>query len=381
MQNRRKFLITSLKTAAIVPFLSFPLISCSNQINKKLNILILGGTSFLGPHQIAYALSRGHNISIFTRGKTKPTVHSELFNQVEQLIGDRENDLEALKNRKWDAVIDNSGRNVKWTQDTAELLKDHVDLYLYTSSTGVYYPYLGDNISENTTVLLEEPKKFENEDEKLEYWYGVMKSNSENAVKQNFGNDRSIIVRPTYMIGPADKTDRFIYWPIRLSKGGETLVPGNANDPVQFIDVRDVAEWMIRLIEEKNTNTFNAVGPKNKMGITAFVNEAQKTFQTETSIVQVDDYDFLKKEHIYYIVPWIMPEGKNYGSARATNKKALENGLTYRPIQTSISDIYNWWYSDAVSEEHRLKYETTPKGILAREKEIISTWKQYKSNP
>ena len=113
MLNRRSFLISSAKAGAIIPFLGLPFSSCNPFNSKKLNILILGGTSFLGPHQIAYALGRGHNISIFTRGKTKPTIHKELFEQVEHLVGDRVDNLEALKNRKWDAVIDNSGRQEK----------------------------------------------------------------------------------------------------------------------------------------------------------------------------------------------------------------------------------------------------------------------------
>jgi 2'-hydroxyisoflavone reductase len=206
--------------------------------------------SFLGPHQIAYALKRGHSISTFTRGKTLPSVHQELFANVEQLIGDREDDLSALENGQWDVVIDNSGRKTEWTQKSAQLLKDKAKFYLYTSSTGVYYPYLKDNIDEESKVLLQEPTELKESEDELDYWYGVMKATSEQATIKAFGVERSIIVRPTYMMGPADKTDRFIYWPIRLPKGGEILVPGKTADPVEYIDVRDVAEWMIRLAEE-----------------------------------------------------------------------------------------------------------------------------------
>src|SRR5210317_170969 len=120
---------------------------------QKLKILILGGTSFLGPHQIAYALKRGHEISTFTRGKTIPKIHPELFSKVEQLIGDREDNLEALKNRQWDVVIDNSGRKTKWTEDTAQLLVNQVEYYMYTSSISVYYPYFGGDFSENRSLV------------------------------------------------------------------------------------------------------------------------------------------------------------------------------------------------------------------------------------
>jgi len=116
--------------------------------------LILGGTTFLGPHQVAYALKRGHKVSIFTRGKTKPSVQKDIFSNVEQLIGDRENNLEALRGRKWDLVIDNSGNKMKWVKDAVEFLKDNAGLYMYTSSTGVYYPYLGKDIRENTKPVL-----------------------------------------------------------------------------------------------------------------------------------------------------------------------------------------------------------------------------------
>ena len=380
--SRRTFVKNGLILGAGLPLSTSVLASCLTgnkekevpeaSDNKALKILILGGTSFLGPHQIAYAISRGHRISTFTRGKTKPTIHTELFEQVEQLTGDRENDLRALETGAWDLVIDNSGRNEEWTRKTAELLKDRVSLYMYTSSTGVYYPYTGDNINEDTEVLLEEPQGIQDEDEKIEYWYGVMKSKSELETLKAFGKDRSIIVRPTYMVGPADKTDRFIYWPVRLAKGGEIMVPGKTEDPVQYIDVRDVAEWMIRLAEEKITGTFNAVGPENSQTMLEFVTEAKKTFDTQSTFVQVDDYEFLKANNVPYLVPWIMPEGKNYGTARINNEKAVKNGLTFRPLKKTIRDIYDWWLS--LPEERRLAYEEKPDSVMVRERDILDKW-------
>ena len=386
--TRRKFIKKTGLVSLGISLLGSQIISCGSKTEekntkedktaKKLKILILGGTSFLGPHQIAYAINRGHSIATFTRGKTVPTIYSELFKNVEQLIGDRENDLKALKNKKWDVVIDNSGHKVEWTKKTAELLKDNVGTYVYISSTGVYYPYLSDNINEETKLLLKEPDVFENEDEKLEYWYGVMKANSELEAIKAFGKNRSLIVRPTYMMGPADRTDRFTYWPIRLSKGGEVLVPGKSDDPVQYIDVRDVAEWTIRLIEEEQMGAYNAVGPKNKQTMTAFVNEAKTAFDVESTLVNVDDYEFLKENEIPYLVPWIMPEGKNYGSSRVTNEKALKAGLTFRPLKTSVKDIYEWWNSDALTDERRNKLEADPKSLLLREQSVLEKWKKLK---
>lgn len=377
--SRRTFLEKGLKAGLTLPLLALGLHSCHLKSeekgnSKKLNILILGGTSFLGPHQIAYAISRGHSISTFTRGKTKPTIHKEIFKNVEQLIGDRNDDLSALKNRKWDAVIDNSGHNAEWTKKSAALLRDNCDLYLYTSSTGVFYPYINSDFKEESAVSLMVPEKT-TDYEKMEYDYGVMKAKSELETFKYFGRGRAIIVRPTYMIGPGDRTDRFIHWPIKLSKGGETLVPGKAEDMVQYIDVRDTAEWMIRLIEESKPGVYNAVGPKEAQNIYSFVEEAKDAFDVETSFVKIDDYEFLKAEDIHHIVPWIMPEGKNEGSAKINNQKAKENGLSFRPLVESVKDIYDWWYSDAISQERRDKVALDPKSILIREQAIIAKWK------
>lgn len=374
-KSRRDFIKKSLVAGIAIPILGSNLLACDSKEKSKLKILILGGTSFLGPHQIAYALKRGHSVSIFTRGKTKSTIHKELFDKVEHLIGDRNDNLKALEKGEWDVVIDNSGRNVKWTTDTAELLKDRAKLYMYTSSTGVYYPYVGENITEETKTLTKEPEILENEDEKLEYWYGVMKTNSENAAIKAFGIDRTIIARPTYMFGSGDKTNRFIHWPVRLAKGGEVLVPGKAGDLVQYADVRDVAEFMIRLAENNTIGKFNIAGPTEQQTMLAFANEAKGAFNINTTIVSIDDYDFLHKNGIDYLVPWIPPVGKNYGSSKTANKKAIAAGLTFRNLKTSVKEMHDWWYSDAMNQEQRDKFEKAPKGVLMKEQEILKKWK------
>ncbi|EDP69474.1 hypothetical protein FBALC1_05263 [Flavobacteriales bacterium ALC-1] len=388
LNSRRTFIKKGALASIAIPLLGSNLISCKSETqkepneakteSKKLSILILGGTSFLGPHQVAYAISRGHKVSTFTRGKTKPTVHAEIFDQVEQLIGDRENNLKALENRKWDVVIDNSGRKVEWTKATANLLKDNVGMYMYTSSTGVYYPYLTDNISEETKLVLSMPEGL-TEDEQYEQEYGVMKGNSELEAIKAFGKERTIVVRPTYMIGPADKTDRFIHWPIRLAKGGEILVPSKKEDPVQYVDVRDIAEWFIRLAENQQHGTYNGVGPKDAQTMQEFVKQAAQSFDVKSSFVMVDDYDFLIKNKVYYSVPWIMPHEKNYGSARISNSKSIAAGLTFRPLKETVNDTYNWWISDAITEERRQKFEANPNTLLAKEKDILESWKTLKS--
>ena len=387
IKNRREFLKYSLNAGLCLPLISSGLYSLSSQSSnfiksvptKKLKILILGGTSFLGPHQVAYALNRGHSVSTFTRGKTLPSVHAGLFSQVEQLIGDRKDNLTALHNRKWDVVIDNSGRDVQWTRDTAELLKDNCGIYIYTSSTGVYYPYFTENYTESDKVLMKLDIDVE-EEIKFIYDYGIMKANSEIEAIKHFGKDRTIVVRPTYMIGPADKSNRFIHWPIRLSRDGEVLIPGKSTDRVQYIDVRDVAEWMIRLAENKQAGTYNAVGPSESQTMQAFIDQAQNAFDVNSTFIKIDDYDFLMANDIYYIVPWIIGLEDNVGSAKVSNKKAKENGLTFRPIVESVKDTYDWWYSEALDQSFRDKVEKDPNSILNREKDIIKKWRSYKSS-
>lgn len=381
-QSRRKFIETSIKIGAALPLAGTVLFSCETETEpdkqveqavKPLKILILGGTSFLGPHQIAYALKRGHSISTFTRGKTKPTIHADLFEQVEQLTGDRENNLEALKGRKWDVVIDNSCHKVEWAEKTATLLRGNVGLYLFTSSTGVYYPYLQEGMHENMKLLMEEPENIEDEEMKMEYWYGVTKTNSEIRTKQIFGEGRTIVVRPTYMIGPADKTNRFIHWIIRLNKDGDVLVPGKPTDNVQFIDVRDVAKFMIHLIENKTIGTFNAVGPAQPMTMPEFVEKAHRIYDTKVNFIQVDDYDFLMENNIAHAVPWIIPTDNNFGSALVSNKLGIEKGLTFTEFEQTIQDIYDWWYVEKDPAEKEA-YENDPENLLNREAAILKLW-------
>ena len=374
--SRRKFIKKSILLSASIPIISSGLLSCNTNKDKPLSILILGGTSFLGPHQIKYALARGHKVSIFTRGKTKPNVNVAVFNKVEHLIGDREHNLSALENRKWDVVIDNSGRNVEWTKKTAQLLKDNCQLYVYTSSTGVYFPYKTADIKESQKILHKMPDNIDDDFLKMEYGYGVMKANSEQETIKAFGKERSIIIRPTYMFGPGDKTDRFMHWPVRLAKGGEILVPGKTEDPVQYIDVRDVAEFMIRLAEQKAAGIYNAVGPSNKETMLNFVTKTQNTFDVESTLIQIDDYEFLKEHKVYYLVPWIPIDELSYGSARVSNAFSIKNGLTFRETKTSIKETHNWWYSDNLTDERRAKFEQKENSVLMKEKEIIAAWKK-----
>lgn len=375
-KNRREFLgmglalglLPMVKASPVKGLFSFP------TSDKKLKILILGGTSFLGPHQIAYALSRGHEVSTFTRGKTIPSVHQALFSKVEQLVGDREDNLEALKNRTWDVVIDNSGRKTKWTEDTANLLKDKVGLYMYTSSISVYYPYFGNDFSEERPVVLKVPKDAEG-DEKYTYEYGVMKANSELAVIDHFGKDRSILVRPTLIVGPGDRTDRFPYWLSRIEKGGDIIIPGSRDEVVQYIDVRDLAEWMIRLLENKSAGTYNGSGPGFKMTTDAFVHGIHACYNSPVNYVQIDNLDFLKDNGIIGIQPWVIQLPEYAGMSRSENSKAIAADLKFRSLAETVMATKAWWYSDAVTQERRDGILNGKNSFMNREKEILAKWK------
>ncbi|MBA2243095.1 MAG: hypothetical protein H0W04_09460 [Chthoniobacterales bacterium] len=218
-----------------------------------MNILILGGTGFTGPFQVRYALERRHKVTIFNRGKSHP---GELPEGVEQLLGDRNGQLDALQGRKWDAVIDNPTSVPVWVRDAAEVLKGNVDRYVFISTISVY----ADNTKPNdeTGALA----KYEGADAMKETrdsliaskfpLYGPLKALSEQEAEKWFPK-KTLIIRPGLIVGPGDQTDRFTYWPVRVDRGGEVLAPGEAKDPVQFIDARDLAEWTIRTVENGET--------------------------------------------------------------------------------------------------------------------------------
>jgi 2'-hydroxyisoflavone reductase len=286
--------------------------------SRSLKILILGGTNFTGPHHVRYALERGHSVTIFTRGRRRPGLFQDAFQHVEHLIGDRENDLEALRGRSWDAVIDASGMNEAWTRDSAQLLRDAAGTYLYISSTGVFYPYLTTEIEEDTELVLED----ESEGENIASRYGVMKALSEIEARRAFG-ERTCVVRPGYIVGPLDGTHRGTYWPDRLTRGGEILVPGKKSDLVQQIDVRDLTEWIIHLIENEVHGVFNATGPASPMTMQEFVYGMRAATSSEVTWTWIEDYDFLIEHEIYAAIPWVLREG---GRAHVPACSAHRNG-------------------------------------------------------
>ena len=364
--SRREFLGTTTAAAGALS-LGFhrELLAAERPVDRaaqSLNILILGGTTYLGPYQIKYALERGHKISIFNRGKTVPTLFPEVFDQVEKLRGDRENDLESLKGREWDAVIDNSATNPEWVSGTAQLLKDSVGHYMYTSSTGAFYPYLTNNIDESTEVVLEHAP-----DENGAARYGVNKAQSEAEVRKAFP-DRDIIVRPHYIIGPGDPNDRLTYWVARIAVGGETLMPGDPDTQVQLIDVRDLTEWMIRMVEAETIGTYIATGPASRLATAELAYGIRSVVSNEISFTWVET-DFLMEHGIPFMVPWVAPVDDLLGMNTINPGKAIKAGLTYRPLAVTAKDNLDWWNAQPAERRERM-------GELPREKEIevLAAW-------
>ena len=240
--TRRKFItVSALASGAMGTGLLRPssLFATEKQPTKPLQILILGGTGFSGPFQVKYALARGHRVTVFNRGKTRP---GELPEGVEQLLGDRNGQLDALKNRKWDVVIDNPTSVPVWVRDAAQVLKGNVERYVFISTISVYADTR--QPSDETSALA----KYEGADAmkesrdtiiKSEFkLYGPLKALAEAEAEKWFPK-KTLIIRPGLIVGPGDQTDRFTYWPVRIDRGGEVLAPGAPSDPVQFIDARD----------------------------------------------------------------------------------------------------------------------------------------------
>ena len=334
------------------------------QRQAPMDLLVLGGTGFIGPHLVRHAVARGHRVTIFTRGRRD----AELPDSVIRLTGDRNGDLKSLEGKKWDAVIDDSATNPAWVAASTALLKPNVGRYLFTSSTGVFYPYLSRGLDENGPIKLvaDDPKDGS-------ATFGVAKTLCEQEVMKAFGN-RGIVVRPTYIVGPGDTSDRFPYWPQRLARGGEVLAPGKRNDPVQFVDVRNLAEFMVTLHEDARNGPYNVVGPASEMMAPEFYERARTAIGSKAQLVFVDDYDFLAEHKIEEAIPWAMLKGNDDGMMSIRHEKAIAAGLKYRPLETTVRDTLAWW---PTIPEARLK---TPRFTIKPEQEAaaLAAWKARK---
>jgi nucleoside-diphosphate-sugar epimerase len=335
---------------------------------RPMKILILGGTGFIGPHQVEAALGRGHDVTIFNRGKTAP----ELFPQLEQLLGDRDNNLEALQGRKWDAVIDNSGFVPRWVKQSAELLRGNVGQYLYMSSISVYADNSVIGQTEESSVLtLKDPKT---EDASAGN-YGGMKALSEEFVRESFPK-ASTLIRSGLIVGAGDPTDRFTYWPVRVFEGGEVLAPGTPGDPIQFIDVRDLALWTIEAIEHNHYGTYNLTGPYHQLTIGEFLKVVHETTHSDAEFTWVSS-EFLEKEKVspWTDMPlWIPPASGMRGFVTIDVSKAINSGLKFRPLAVTVQDSLAWHRT--MTDQGELKAGISRQ----REKEVLQKWKARKAS-
>jgi 2'-hydroxyisoflavone reductase len=296
-------------------------------------LLVLGGTKFLGRHVVDAALGEGHDVSIFTRGQTNPELHPE----VEHLLGDRDGDLAALANRSWDGVVDTSGYVPRIVRQSVELLQDAVSRYAFVSSISVYDDFSAPIDESSPVAQLDDP-----ETEEIMEHYGALKAACERVVEETYG-DRSARVRAGLIVGPYDPTDRFTYWPRRIAAGGDVLGPGNPKAPVQFVDARDLARWLVTLALEGPGGTFNATGPAEPLTFAEFLERTRAALGSDANVVWVEEQHVVDAG----VQPWTelplwLPGADHAGMARADISRALAAGLRFRPVEETAADTLAW---------------------------------------
>lgn len=340
-------------------------------------ILFLGGTGFIGPHIIHAALARGHQVAMMNRGRREPSQNAGDFAKVEAIRGDRSlpDAYANLAGKKWDVVID-TATNIAWTREAVAALKGSASRFVYVSSTGVFWPYRTVNIPEDGPVPMtdtppQEPPSF-----------GVIKARSEQEVRTAMPG-RELIIRPTYIVGPGDTSDRFTYWPVRVERGGEIPVPGRKKDFVQYVDVRDLAEFMVLQMERGTSGTFNVAGPASKQTLEQFVEGLRPLAKTPLTYIWIEDYEWLKSYPwrindgktigLTESIPWVMSDADELGHTQIDNSKAIAAGLTLRPLLTTARDTIAWRASPDVPETLR----KLPRYVLTAEQEqaLLAAWK------
>ncbi|HSB35327.1 MAG TPA: SDR family oxidoreductase [Thermoanaerobaculia bacterium] len=329
----------------------------------KKKLLILGGTRFLGPALVGAARKSGWTLTLFNRGKSNPG----LFPDLEQIHGDRNESTKPLEGRKWDAVVDTSGYFPRQIRTAMESLKGNVGQYVFISSISVYADTSKpcDETSPVATTPDENAQKITNEN------YGALKALCEQAAEKAMPG-RVANIRPGLIVGPDDASDRFTYWPVRVAKGGEVLAPGAPTDPVQFIDVRDLAEWTIRLLDAKVTGVFNATGPAKPLGIGELLDACKAVSGSDArfSWVPAGFLEERKVEAWSDMPVWLPPAGETAGANRTRIDRALAKGLTFRPLTVTVKDTLDWWAKQPKERQAKLKA-----GLSAeREAQVLKAW-------
>jgi 2'-hydroxyisoflavone reductase len=339
---------------------------------KPMRLLILGGTGFIGPHQVRYALERGHHVTIFNRGKE----HVQWPGPVEELLGDRNTgDLKSLEGGEWDVCIDNPTTLPFWVRDAGKVLKGRVKHYIFISTISVYAenktpnadesaavaPYTGSDAMAETLETLHKTGEL----------YGPLKALSEQEAEKQFPGHTTII-RPGLIVGPGDETDRFTYWPVRLSKGGEVLAPGDGSDPTQIIDARDLAAWTIRMAEARKIGTFNATGPAKPLVMRDLLGGVKAGIHSDAKLEWVPT-DFLEAEKVEMwsdMPAWIPGRGEMAGFGQRNIQRALAAGLTFRPLTQTAADTLVWFKEQPAERQEKMHAGIQPE----REKQVLAKW-------
>jgi len=335
---------------------------------RPLRILILGGTAFLGPAQVDYALARGHTVTLFNRGRTNP----ELFPGVEKLVGDREEpDYVALEGREWDAVIDNSANVASWVMDAAPLLQERVGRYLFVSSISAHKDNSIIGQGEDGPVFTQEDYDEAIASEaSFGAAFGPNKAQAERETFKVFG-ERGIVVRPGLIVGPRDNSDRFTYWPVRIDRGGEVMAPGDGTDLAQIVDVRDLSKFMIHLIEEEADGTYIATGPESPLTMAGMLYGIRAVTSTPVSLTWVSA-EFLEEHEVrgWVEMPvWVAPTPEEQGFSAYNVSKAIGAGLTFRPLAETARDTLDWWKTRP-EEERTMRMGIDPE----KEAEVLRAW-------
>ncbi|WP_422016429.1 NAD-dependent epimerase/dehydratase family protein [Roseateles sp.] len=335
-------------------------------------ILILGGTGFLGPAIVAAAEKRGHTLTLFNRGKTRPG----LFPHIDKRQGDRDplkgEGLKSLETGEWDAVIDDSGFYPRMVGASAQLLAPRVKQYVYISSISAYKepsPIGGD---EDTPLAMLADPMVEEMGKNFEH-YGGLKAACEAAAQAALPG-RTAVVRPGFIVGPDDPTGRFTYWPARFDQGGEVAVPGAPTDPLQLIDVRDLAEWLVLLVERRTTGRFNALGPDQPMAWGRVVAACRKATPTPSTATWIPGEFVARQDGIDFPI-WAPYVGETKGFHTWQNRRAVQAGLRFRPVEQTVADTLAWYQGQLKEEKGRTKLAFTP----AQEADILKRWQASKA--
>jgi 2'-hydroxyisoflavone reductase len=363
---KRRTLLTLASASALTPFI--PVWAAKKP--KPLRILILGGTRFIGLHMTALALTRGHTLTFFNRGKTK----TDRYPEVERIKGDRNGEIEGLKGREWDAVIDNSGYVPRHVKLTGELLAPQVKQYVFVSSISVY-PDFSVPRDESSPVGKLADETIEKVDGET---YGPLKALSEQAAERALPG-RTTIVRPGLIVGPDDNTDRFTYWPARAARGGEFIAPGSPKDAFQVIDARDLAAFTLDAVENNHVGVYNLVSNVNGFRFgeltDACISSANRRAKPESKPRAVYlPADFLEAQEVapWSEMPvWLPAKGDEAAFAGTSNKAALAKGLKITPLKKTVDDTLAWHLTRPAEEQEKLKA-----GIAAdKEATVLAAWK------